>query len=172
MHIYTHAYMYMYTCAILPVNACILGVWKNIEEYTHPHYIRIFRNNLWPCTTRCRWLCVADIGGRESKEQLLDTVKSFIHIIGSGLSHTTTQRRRESISPENALRPRYFVYIYIYIIHSVCSWYNCRTPAWDSDTGVSVLILTNHLKTLLKKFDITEFVFECSCNGYHKWVII
>ena len=52
---------------------------------------------------------VADIGGRESKEQLLDTVKSFIHIRGSGLSHTTTQRRREFISPE---KPRYFVHTY------------------------------------------------------------
>ena len=60
-------------------------------------------------------LYAADIGGRESKEQLLDTVKSFIHIRGSGLSHTTTQRRRESISPENALKPRYFGTYILYI---------------------------------------------------------
>ena len=80
--------------------------------------------------------CVADIGGRESKEQLLDAVKSCLHIRGSGLSHTTTQRRRESISPENALKPRYFgTYIlYIQSVLSITAGLRRETPTPESQS--------------------------------------
>ena len=84
--------------------------------------------------------CVANIGGRESKEQLLDTVKSLIQIRGSFLCHTTTQRRRESISPENALKPRY-----LYLILLLNFGVRLRRRSLCSH---AVLILTNHLKSL------------------------
>ena len=69
---------------------------------------------------------VADIGGRESKEQLR----------GSGLSHTTTQRRRESISPENALKPRYFgTYIlYIQSVLNITAGLRRETPMPESQS--------------------------------------
>ena len=53
-----------------------------------------------------------------------------------------TQGRRESSSPEHALKPHHIVHVHIYIFKQlVQSSYNHRTPARGSEAGVSVLQL-------------------------------
>ena len=93
-------------CAVydLEPNALTVPNSTNFDQIPPPPLYSA-RTQSWSQAPKC-----SGYQGREWKEQLLGTVRSFINIKNSGISHTTAQRRRESSSPENALKPRHFVH--------------------------------------------------------------
>ena len=82
---------------------------------------------------------------------------------GSGLSHTTTQRRRESISQRMHLS---HVILYIHSIQPVLH----RIAGLRHETptpGVSVLILTNHFKSLPTYLQVQVLSFNITRVFHH-----
>ena len=102
----------------------------------HPH------TNAHPPHTGTH-IYVVDIQGVQRRE-LFSTVRSFIYIIRRHIHppDSSTQRRRDYTSPENALKPHIVSYIYTYIVKLVNLIFfriaGLRTPAPDSESGVSI----------------------------------